>query len=140
MDRSILIIDNDESLVAFLAFFFEDRGFTVYSAHDGVQGVTLASRHHPRVIITDMMMGEMHGFEVLQRIRSDPDLAGTVIIGMSAKSYKADIDRARQLGATEYVVKPFKTEELYQLVERLMVAPPTGEAAGHRPPIPPKLG
>ncbi len=122
MSRTVLIIDNDESLVAFLAFFFEDRGFTVYTAHDGTDGVTLAGRHHPSVIITDMMMGEMHGFEVLQRIRSDPDLARTVLIAMSAKSYKADIERARQLGATDYVVKPFKSDELLALVEQHLAA------------------
>ena len=122
MSRTVLIIDNDESLVAFLAFFFEDRGFTVYTAHDGTDGLTLAGRHHPTVIITDMMMGEMHGFEVLQRIRSDPELARTVVLAMSAKSYKSDIERARQLGATDYVVKPFKSEELLALVERHLAA------------------
>ena len=122
MKRSILIIDNDESLVAFLAFFFEDRGFTVYTAHDGTVGVDLATRHKPLVIISDMMMGEMHGFEVLQQIRSNPELARTVVVVMSAKSYKSDIDRARQLGATDYVVKPFKTEELFALVEQHLAA------------------
>ncbi len=122
MSRSILIIDNDESLVAFLAFFFEDRGFTVYTAHDGTEGVDLAARHKPPVIISDVMMGEMHGFEVLQRIRSNPELARTVVLVMSAKAYKADIDRARQLGATDYVVKPFRAEELFELVERHLAA------------------
>lgn len=130
MDRSVLIIDNDESLVAFLAFFFEDRGFTVYTATDGGQGLRLAAEHRPSVIISDMMMGETHGFEVLQRIRSDPALARTAIIIMSAKSYRSDIERARQLGATDYVVKPFKTEELFELVERYLAAADPGDAGG----------
>jgi CheY-like chemotaxis protein len=120
--RSVLIIDNDESLVAFLAFFFEDQGYTVHTAHDGAEGVPLALRHRPDVIVSDMMMGEMHGPEVLQRIREVPELARTVIVIMSAKSYKSDIDRARQLGATDYVVKPFKTEELFEMVERHLAA------------------
>jgi DNA-binding response OmpR family regulator len=120
--RTVLVIDNDESLVAFLAFFFEDHGYTVYTAHDGTEGLTLATRHHPAVILSDMMMGEMHGFELVQRVRANADLAGTVVIMMSAKSYKADIDRARQLGATDYVVKPFKTEELFALVEHHLAA------------------
>jgi two-component system sensor histidine kinase/response regulator len=121
--KSILIIDNDASLVAFLAFLFEEQGFTVYTALDGDEGVTLAARHKPSVIISDMMMGHMHGFEVLQRIRSDPELNRTVVIAMSAKSFKPDIDRARELGATEYVVKPFKTEELVALVAHHLSAP-----------------
>jgi two-component system response regulator TrcR len=120
MSRSVLIIDNDESLVAFLAFFFEDQGFTVHTAHDGPDGVALAARHRPDVIVSDMMMGAMHGFEVLQQIRANPELVRTPVIVMSAKSYKTDIDRARQLGASDYVVKPFKTEELFAVVERLL--------------------
>ena len=122
MTKSILIIDNDESIVEFLSFFFESKGFTVYTALDGVEGVNLALFHKPAVIISDMMMGQMHGFEVLQKIRSHPELASAVLIVASAKSYKPDIDRARQLGATDYVVKPFKAEELYATVERHLTA------------------
>ena len=60
---------------------------------------------------------------MLPDVRSDPELARTPIIAMSAKSYKSDIDRARELGATDYVVKPFKTEELLELVERHLAEP-----------------
>ena len=119
MDRpSVLIIDNDDSLVAFLAFFFEDRGFTVYTANDGDQGVELALRHKPPVVISDMMMGQMHGFEVVERIRSHPELDRTIVIVMSAKAFKSDIERAKALGAHAYVIKPFKSEELLEIVER----------------------
>jgi DNA-binding response OmpR family regulator len=126
---TILIIDNDTSLVAFLSFFFEDRGFTVYTANDGTEGIELARRHKPRVILSDMMMGRMHGFDVLVELRADPELRETVVLIMSAKSYRSDIERARALGATDYVVKPFKSEELLALVERHLQA---GGAAGGR--------
>ncbi len=115
---SVLIIDNDASLAAFLAFFFEDKGFTVYTANDGTQGIALARQHRPALVISDMMMGQKHGFEVLQELRADPEFTRTVIIIMSAKSYKSDIDRARALGANDYVVKPFKTEEMFEVVQR----------------------
>ena len=115
---SILIIDNDASLVAFLAFFFEDKGFTVYTANDGTEGIALARRHKPPVILSDMMMGQMHGFELLTEVRADAELQRTVVIIMSAKAYKSDIDRARSLGATDYVIKPFQTEEVFELVQR----------------------
>jgi DNA-binding response OmpR family regulator len=115
---SILIIDNDASLLAYLAFFFEDRGFTVYTADDGTEGIELARRHKPRVILTDMMMGRMHGFDVLVQMQAEPGLRDAAVIVMSAKSYRSDIERARQLGAADYVVKPFKSEELLEVVER----------------------
>jgi DNA-binding response OmpR family regulator len=123
MDKpSLLIIDNDENLVAFLAFFFEERGFAVHTANDGVQGIELALQRQPRVVISDMIMGEMHGFDVLERIRSHRELDGTIVIIMSAKSYRSDIERARQMGAHAYVVKPFKSEELLEIVETHLVS------------------
>ena len=124
--RAILIVDNDASLVAFLAFFFEDRGFTVYTAHDGSEAIGLARRHRPPIILSDMMMSRVHGFELLQEVRDDPALRDTPVIIMSAKAYKADIDRARTLGASEYIIKPFKTEDLLELVERRLAAPGAG--------------
>jgi DNA-binding response OmpR family regulator len=118
MEKSILVIDNDEALVEFHSIFFEGQGYTVYTALDGDAGVELAVRHRPAAIICDVIMGRMHGFEVLQAVRAHPELQRTVIIMTSGKSYKPDIDRARQLGATEYVVKPYLAEELQALIER----------------------
>ena len=114
----ILVIDNDESIVEFLAYVLEDRGYIVHTALDGAAGMELALRHRPPVIICDLMMGQMHGFEVLQKIRAHPDLAGTVVIVASSKSYKPDMDRARELGASDYLVKPFRVEELLETIER----------------------
>lgn len=122
MPQSVLVIDNDESLVEFLAFVFEDKGFTVYKALDGRVGLDLARTHRPAVIVTDLMMRELHGLEVVEQVRTQPDLADTVVIVMSAKTYKPDIQRTRELGADGYIVKPFKSEEMLALVERLLAA------------------
>ncbi len=120
---TVLVIDNDQSIVDFLAFVLEDAGWEVKSALDGHTGVALAIDHRPAVILCDLLMGEMHGFEVLQAIRARPELAETVVIVASSKSFKADMDRARELGATEYLVKPFRGDELLQAIDR------------HRPPV-----
>lgn len=118
MDNSVLVIENDAALVRLLTLVFEQRGFTVYAAYDGVEGVKLALLRRPAVIILDIMLPEMHGFDVLQEIRSHPELARAVVIVASAKSFKADINRAKELGATDYLVKPFTTDELVAVVER----------------------
>ena len=118
VSRAILIVDDDASLLGFLAFFFEDKGFTVYTARDGVEAIALARRHRPPVILTDLMMGQMHGFELIREIRADPELDRSIVIAMSAKAYKSDQDRVRSLGANDYVVKPFQIEELFELVQR----------------------
>jgi DNA-binding response OmpR family regulator len=118
MKGSVLVIDNDESIVEFLSFVLEDAGFTVFTANDGNVGVALAIKERPPVIICDLMMGEMHGFEVLQQIRAHPELAQTVVIIASSKTYKPDMDRARALGASDYIVKPFRPDDLLQMIER----------------------
>jgi DNA-binding response OmpR family regulator len=115
---SVLIVDDDASLLGFLAFFFEEKGFTVHTARDGVEAIDLARRHRPPVIITDLMMGQMHGFELIRQVRAEPALDRAVVIAMSAKAFKSDQDRVRALGASDYVVKPFQIDELFELVQR----------------------
>ena len=123
MQKSLLIIENDESLVEVVQFEFAEHGWTVYTAFDGNRGVELAFEHRPTAIICDIIMGEMHGFDVLRALREHREMRNTAIIITSAKAYKPDIDRALALGATEYVVKPFRTDELRALVERKLAAP-----------------
>jgi chemotaxis family two-component system response regulator PixG len=118
MDRSVLVIDNDDSIVEFLTVYFEMKGFTVYAALDGEAGLDLATRHRPADILCDMRLGDMDGAEVLQRLRSRPELAGAVVIIASASSAPADIDRARGLGADDYLVKPFDPDTLLAKVEQ----------------------
>lgn len=115
--RSVLIIDNDRELVDLLAFYFEEHGYVVDTAIDGHTGVALALLRKPQVVICDIVMDRMHGFEVVQKLRARPELAGTLIIMVSAKSYKPDIDRARALGADHFVVKPFRCDDLLALTE-----------------------
>jgi len=115
--RSVLIIDNDREIVDLLAFYFEEHGFVVDTAVDGHTGVALAALRKPDVIICDVIMDRMHGFEVIQKIRARAELAHTLIIMVSAKAYKPDMDRARSLGADHFVVKPFRCDDLLRLIE-----------------------
>jgi DNA-binding response OmpR family regulator len=118
MKGPVLVIDNDPSIVDFLSFVLEDAGYGVHTALDGDVGMELALRHRPPIVICDLMMGQMHGFEVLQALRARAELAETVVIVASSKAFKPDVDRARELGATEYLVKPFRVDELLQAIER----------------------
>ncbi|HEY7139300.1 MAG TPA: response regulator [Methylomirabilota bacterium] len=117
--ESLLVIDNDPDLLDLLSFVFGSRGYTVLTAQQGTAGIALAQAHRPSVIVCDIIMDDLHGFEVLRTLREDPELARTVVVMISAKSYKPDIERARQMGADDYVVKPFSPDELVARVERL---------------------
>ena len=123
MARTLLIIENDESLVDIVQFEFAEHGWNILTASDGNRGIELALEHRPTAIICDIIMGEVHGFDVLRALREHREMKNTVIVMTSAKAYKPDIDRARDLGATDYVVKPFRTDELRALVERRLEAP-----------------
>jgi DNA-binding response OmpR family regulator len=115
--RSVLIIDNDREIVDLLSFYFEEQGFVVDTAVDGHTGVALAQLRKPDVVICDIIMDRMHGFEVIQKLRARPELAGLLLIMVSAKTYKPDMDRARALGADHFVVKPFRCEDLLRLID-----------------------
>ena len=115
--RTVLIIDNDRDIVDLLAFYFEEQGFVVDTAVDGHTGVALAQLRRPDVVICDIVMERMHGFEVIQKLRERPEFARTLLIMVSAKAYKPDIERARALGADHFVVKPFRCDDLLRLIE-----------------------
>jgi DNA-binding response OmpR family regulator len=115
--RTVLIIDNDRDIVDLLAFFFEEQGYSVDTAVDGHTGVALAQLRRPDVVICDIVMDRMHGFEVIEKLRARPEFARTLLIMVSAKTFKADMERARALGADHFVVKPFRCEDLLRLVE-----------------------
>ena len=99
---------------------FEQEGFSVLSADNGKDGLRLAEEEKPQVIILDIIMPQMHGFEVIQKIRQNPALDKTVVVMTSAKSYKPDIDAARRLGADDYCIKPTDFDDLIDVVRRHM--------------------
>ena len=118
MTGSNLIIENDPDTVELLSLLFQREGFTVYTAGDGAAGVSLASAHKPDVIVCDLLMDRMDGFQVLQHVRGQVEGARPIIIVVSAKSYKPDIVRAKELGADEYLVKPIDPQDLLAAVQR----------------------
>lgn len=112
-----LIIDDEDSLRKLMVMRFEQEGFQVLSANNGDDGLKLAEEKKPHVIFLDIIMPGLHGFEVLQKVRQNPELDRTVVIMTSAKSYKPDIDAARKLGADDYCVKPADFDELVAKVD-----------------------
>lgn len=115
-----LIVDDEDSLRKLLVMRFEQEGFKVFSADNGKDGLRLAEEERPQVIILDIIMPQMHGFEVIQKIRQNSSLDKSVVIMTSAKSYKPDIDAARRLGADDYCVKPTDFDDLMIAVRRHM--------------------
>ena len=115
-----LIIDDDPSLRRLVQVVFERDGFETSVANEGSEGVRQALINPPNIIILDIMMEGLHGFEVCKMLRANSSLRRTAIIIISGKSYKPDIDMAMELGADSYVVKPFSPKELLEIAIQKM--------------------
>ena len=99
---------------------FEREGFTVCQADNGEDAVKIAGTELPDLILLDLVMPKLLGFEVCQVLRNDKRFSKTAIIIMSAKSYKPDFDKAAELGADDYVVKPFEFQDLLKVAKEHM--------------------
>ena len=116
----VLIIDDDPTLRRLEQVVFERDGFEVSLASDGSEGLRLALMNPPNIIILDIMMEGLHGFEVCKMLRANSSIQHTAIIITSGKSFKPDIDKAMELGADSYVVKPFSPKELLKIAIQYM--------------------
>ncbi|QDX25245.1 response regulator [Sphingomonas suaedae] len=120
MNRTILICDDNELLVELLSFRLENKGYRVLIARDGAQAVELAEQHLPDAIILDTMMPVMDGQLVLRRLRRQSETAAIPVIMLTARKQQRDIVDAFDLGASDYLVKPFIPEELMMRLARLL--------------------
>ena len=111
----VLIIDDSPTIRRIIQSAFEREGFDVSFASDGSEGVHAALMNPPNIIILDIVMEGLHGFEVCKMLRANSSMRRTAIIIISGKSFKPDIDKAMELGADSYVVKPFTADEILKI-------------------------
>jgi DNA-binding response OmpR family regulator len=111
--NSILIVDDDEKLVLLLRTYFEREHFVVYTASDGMMALNLLRRYEPQIMILDVMMPGIDGFEVCRRVRQHNDIP---IIFLTAKDEETDRLVGLNIGADDYVAKPFNVKELIAIV------------------------
>jgi CheY-like chemotaxis protein len=103
--HTVLIVDDEESLNNVLARKFEDEGITAFSAYDGKQGLEMALEKHPEVILLDVMMPEMDGFEVLTALKKDDWGKDVPVILLTNSSSIDTVARAVSTGMSEFLVK-----------------------------------
>ena len=117
MSTKLLVVDDDATLVKFLGEYLQTEGFAVVTAPNGADALRLAYREHPDLVILDVMMPGMDGWEVTARLR---EMADIPIILVTGKSTEADKLRGFRLGVDDYVVKPFSFAELSARVQAVM--------------------
>jgi two-component system phosphate regulon response regulator PhoB len=112
MPYSVLVVDDEKDIVDSLEFNLKQAGFRVLAARDGGTAVDLARKHRPDVILLDLMLPDLPGNEVLRIIRAEPSTRDTAVIILSARDHEIDRVVGFELGADDYLTKPFSIREL----------------------------
>jgi DNA-binding response OmpR family regulator len=120
MRKRILIVDDEPSIVISLEFLMRREGFEVSAARDGEEGLAAIRTQRPDLVILDVMMPRLNGFEVCEAVRADPALADVRILMLTAKGREAEVRKGLALGADAYIPKPFSTHELVGRVHTLL--------------------
>jgi DNA-binding response OmpR family regulator len=120
MAKRVLVVDDEPNIVMSLRFLMEREGLEVEVAPTGEAALQALERAPADLVLLDVMMPEIDGFEVCQRIRAHPAWAKTPIIMLTAKGRDVERDKGRALGADDYITKPFSTRELVARIKQML--------------------
>lgn len=116
----VLVVEDQASFREFLNISLTKLGLEVFTALTGKVALSRAKEHNPDLILLDMMLPDMDGYEVCQELREQPEMSLTPIIFVSAVSSEKHIQRAMSAGATDYLVKPLSMEDIKTLVSQYL--------------------
>ena len=117
MATAILVADDDPDILSIVSMSLETQGYTVHKATNGREAVDLARQHHPDLILMDMMMPVVSGYEAIGELKADASTKDIVIVGLSAKAMATDMERATDVGIDGYITKPFRIAQVLSVVE-----------------------
>lgn len=120
MEKKVLIVDDEPNILLSLEFIISRAGFTVKTAQDGEQALQESTNWSPDLILLDINMPKLDGFEVCQRLRENPDFNQTKIIFLTAKGRQVEKEKGLALGADDYISKPFSNQLVIDTVENLL--------------------
>ncbi len=120
MGQSILIVDDEHYIVTSLEFVMKGAGFQVGVAYDGEEALAKVEEMVPNLVILDVMMPKLDGFEVCEKIRANPAWESVRIIMLTAKGRDSERERGLSLGADDYMTKPFSTRDILKRVREVL--------------------
>lgn len=118
--KKILIVDDEPNIVMSLEYIFKKENFEVFIARDGAEAIEIAEEIIPDIMVLDIMMPNVDGYQVLKHFKSHQVLSDVKVIFLSAKNKLSDVELGLQLGADKYVTKPFSTKKLVKDVKQLL--------------------
>jgi len=120
MSQRILIVDDEPNIVVSLQFLMQREGYQVEVAADGEAALVAMAERTPALVVLDVMLPGLNGFEVCRLVRADPRWRGVKIVMLSARGREAEVAKGLALGADAYVTKPFSTRALVAQVAELL--------------------
>jgi CheY-like chemotaxis protein len=116
----VLVVDDEPDVLLLCRLNLQQLGHEVLEASEGTSALKLARERRPDVIVLDLMLPGMTGYEVLETLKRDPETSNIPVLVLTAKSLRADRERSHGLGASSFLTKPFLPSELCELVESLV--------------------
>ena len=132
MPKKILAVDDERHIVRLVEVNLQRAGYEVVTAYDGREALEKVKAEKPDLVVLDVMMPYMDGFEVLKNLKADPTTAEIPVIMLTAKAQDADVFRGWQSGVDCYLTKPFNPMELLTFVKRIFdsLSPTSGDGGG----------
>jgi two-component system cell cycle response regulator DivK len=115
--KAILVADDDPDILSIVSMSLEATGYTVHKATNGREAVDLAREHHPDLVLMDMMMPVVSGYEAVKEMKADEATRDITIVGLSAKAMATDMERATDAGIDGYITKPFRIAQVLSVVQ-----------------------
>lgn len=119
-DIKILLVDDEPDILEIIEYNLSAEGYQVFTAENGVEAIKKAKKHHPHLIILDVMMPEMDGIEACEKMRGIPDLSDTIITFLTARGEDYSQVAGFEAGADDYITKPIKPKVLISKVKALL--------------------
>lgn len=119
--KKVLIIEDDKFLSSLVKSRLEKDGYIAFQAFDGEEAINFLDKDQPDLIVLDMIMPKVQGFEILEKLSTDPQLSGIPVIVLTNLGQESDMVKAKRLGATEYFVKvKVSIDDLVQRIKALL--------------------
>lgn len=120
MQKKIMVVDDEPYIARVIKFKLEQEGYAVISANDGVTGLDRIRQEKPDLVLLDVMMPGLTGYEVCQQVKADADLQGIPVVFLTAKGQERDREQGLNMGASDYITKPFSPNRLLELVKSII--------------------
>jgi len=117
-EKTILLADDEEDIKIVVRLYLESKGFNIVTAFDGLDAIEQIQKSKPDLILLDVMMPVMNGYEVAAKVRSNPETKDIPIVMLSAATHEEAVKKGLEAGANDYVMKPFEPAKLEETIRK----------------------